>query len=292
MKEKPMIRRPFQMITCVLGLFTATAWATAADKGQYTLFNPTPRELMRPMSTDRPDITESPRTVDAGHFQIEADLVSYSYDRYNTTFGGERTEGFSVATANLKIGLCNNTDLQLVVPTYNWERVKDRSTGAVERNSGFGDLITRLKINIWGNDEGSTAFGVMPFVKFPTAQDGLGNNAYEGGVTLPFAAELPGGWDLGLMAEVGIIRDEAGSGYHPEFLNTIALGRDLIGNLGGYVEFFSIVSTESGSDWVGGIGTGLTYAINDDLQLDAGVNIGLTRTANDFNPFVGVSWRF
>src|SRR2546425_12662784 len=53
------------------------------DKGKYTLFNPTPRELMREMNTDRPDKTESPFTVDAGHFQIEADILNYTYDRYN-----------------------------------------------------------------------------------------------------------------------------------------------------------------------------------------------------------------
>ena len=44
-----------------------------ADKSIYTLFHPTPREWMREMSTDRPDQTESPNTVDAGHFQVELD---------------------------------------------------------------------------------------------------------------------------------------------------------------------------------------------------------------------------
>src|SRR5258707_15821817 len=43
------------------------------DKSGYTLFNPTPREYMRAFTTDRPDLTESPFTVDAGHFQLEMD---------------------------------------------------------------------------------------------------------------------------------------------------------------------------------------------------------------------------
>ena len=47
------------------------------DKAKYHLLNPTPREQMREMSTDRPDKTESPYTVDAGHFQIESDLFAY-----------------------------------------------------------------------------------------------------------------------------------------------------------------------------------------------------------------------
>jgi hypothetical protein len=63
---------------------------TTADpnKWQYNLFSPTPRALMRDMSTDRPDKTESPYTVDAGHFQFEADLVSFGIDRSNAD--GER----------------------------------------------------------------------------------------------------------------------------------------------------------------------------------------------------------
>lgn len=50
----------------------------AVDKRQFTLFNPTPDKLMREMSTDRPDTTESPYTVDAGHFQFELDLAEYA----------------------------------------------------------------------------------------------------------------------------------------------------------------------------------------------------------------------
>lgn len=277
-------------------LITALAVVPCAmaqeDKSRYTLWNPTPRELMRPMSTDRPDRTESPYTVDAGHFQMEMDLFNYSYDRHNTALINERAESWSVAAFNLKVGLCNSTDLQLVVPTYTWSRIKDRTTRTVQRQSGFGDLVTRMKINLWGNDGGKTAFGVMPFVKFPTAQDNLGNDEFEGGIIFPFAAELPAGWAMGIMTEVDIMKDVSGNGYHPEWINSITFSRGLIGNLGGYVEFFSLVSSESGSDWIGTFDCGLTYAVNDNVQLDAGVNIGVTRAADDFNPFVGISWRF
>jgi hypothetical protein len=41
------------------------------DKSGYTLFRPTPEALLRELTSDRPDKTESPITVDAGHFQLE-----------------------------------------------------------------------------------------------------------------------------------------------------------------------------------------------------------------------------
>ena len=75
------------------------------DKSQYTLFNPTPRDLMRELSADRPDKTESAFTVDAGHFQIEADILSYSYDRHNLARTDTRVETVSIAPMNLKVEL-------------------------------------------------------------------------------------------------------------------------------------------------------------------------------------------
>ena len=57
---------------------TSSARASADDSGTaptYHLFAPVPRSAMRPLSTDRPDTTESPYTVDAGHFQMEMDVA-------------------------------------------------------------------------------------------------------------------------------------------------------------------------------------------------------------------------
>ena len=55
----------------------------APDKSAYTLTNRTPEAQLRELNTDRPDLTESPYTVDAGHFQIEMDLVTFTDDRHN-----------------------------------------------------------------------------------------------------------------------------------------------------------------------------------------------------------------
>lgn len=263
-----------------------------AKKSRFTLFNPTPRELMREMTTDRPDKTESPYTVDAGHFQVEADILNYAYDRHNTDFNDTRVETVSIAPINLKAGLCNNVDLQLVIETYTSVRTHDRSTGGVQRNRGFGDMTPRLKWNIWGNDGGSTALALMPFVKLPTNQDDLGNDSVEGGLIVPFAVELPYDWSMGLMTEFDFVRDSVGTGHHAEFINTITFGHDIVGNLAGYVEFFSLVSAKSNSEWVGTVNLGLTLGLTDDIQLDAGVNLGVTRSADDINPFLGISWRF
>jgi hypothetical protein len=56
----------------ILMIVALSSIARASDKSRYTIFNPTPRDQMRGLNTDRPDVTESPVTVDAGHFQLDA----------------------------------------------------------------------------------------------------------------------------------------------------------------------------------------------------------------------------
>ena len=121
----------------VLG--TARAVAAPGDKSSYHFFNPTPREFMRELSTDRPDQTESPYTVDAGHFQVEMDFVNATFDRDQSGCGDVRTEICEIAPLNLKVGLLNNVDLQFVLESHVRSRVEDRIANTVAEASGCGD---------------------------------------------------------------------------------------------------------------------------------------------------------
>ncbi len=261
------------------------------DKWDYHLFRPTPRELMREMSTDRPDQTESPYTVDAGHFQVELDLVVATFDRDRSDGGDVRTEVWGVIPLNLKVGLLNNVDLQLVLDTYVHSRVTDRVANTVDDAAGFGDFQTRLKINLWGNDGGRTAFGMMPFIKWPLAQSDLRNGKTEGGVIFPFGMDLGGGWGLGAMTEFDFVADEEG-GYDTEFVNSLTIGRDLTGKLAMYVEFFAVVGAAADVRWQGQADVGWTYTLRENVQLDWGCNFGVTSSAPDFTPFLGLSFRY
>ncbi len=65
------------------GSRAATAGNAAADdRSQYWLFNPTPGRLLREMTSDGPDTTESPFTVDAGRVQTETALSVRCHDEY------------------------------------------------------------------------------------------------------------------------------------------------------------------------------------------------------------------
>ena len=270
-----------------LGLL-GVAQAAPPDKSGFQLFNRVPDSLLRELSPDRPDKTESPYTVDAGHFQIEMDFANYTFDSTD----GTTVHAWNLAPINVKVGLLPSVDAQFIFDGYENVRTKDSATGAATRQSGAGDFTTRLKINLWGNDGGRTAFALLPFVKIPTSTAHLGNNAVEGGIIFPFAVSLPKEFALGLETGASFLQNENDSNLHAEFINSVTVGHNLIGQLDGYVEFYSSVSTGRGAGWTGSVDAGLCYAINKNVQLDCGCNCGVTRAADDFNPFVGLTVRF
>lgn len=246
---------------------------------------------LRELSTDRPDQTESPYTVDAGRWQVELDVANLTLD--HDTHGGAdvRTRVWSLGALNLKAGLTPRLDLQMLFDTHLDVRVEDRRTGTVGRARGIGDITTRLKINVWGNDGGETALAVMPFVKWPLSASDLRNGETEGGIIIPYAMELPGGWGLGAMTEVDWVSDGAG-GYDTEWFNTITVGRDFGPRWGGYVEFAALTGNAGGFRWQGQLDIGFTYALGEHEQLDFGCNFGITDAAPDYQPFLGYSRKF
>ena len=261
------------------------------DKSGYNLFNPTPRALMRELNADRPDKTDCPFTVDAGHFQIEMDFANLTYNRPNPERGNVRFTAYEVAPMNLKVGLLNNLDFQLVFTSYLWERTDDRDAGTIERKSGFDGIAPRFKVNLLGNDGGFFALALIPFVKLPLSSGHLDHGVVEGGLGMPYSFDIPG-WDVGFQTTFHFNRNGADSGYHSEFDNSVSIGHPIIGKLSISAEFFSSVSTERNADWVGTVDTWLTYQVNENLRLDGGVYIGVTPAANDWHPWAGMTWRY
>jgi len=274
------------LLTSVVVLLPAYAQAQEAqDKSRYHLFHPTPREQMRPLSADRPDITESPYTVDAGHFQIEMSFFDYTHDDER----GRRTETWAFADTNLKVGLTNQMDIQFVFTAFGQEA--SHGPGRDEVDRGLGDLTIRWKTNLWGNDSGAVALGVMPFITIPTGTD-LSVNELEGGLIVPLGIAVSEGISIGLMGEVDVVYDEEDEGYDLQFVHTATCGFDIVDPLGGFVEYVGILSSDADADYEAYFNTGLVYAVTDDLVFDTGVRIGLNRAAQDIGVFAGMTLRY
>lgn len=251
--------------------------ALTTRAGPWTLLNPTPRELMRPLSTDRPDTTESPYTVDAGHVQIEMSVIEYGRDDGN--------DSYSYAPINLKIGILEHVDLQFLFEPYLREQGDEGTHG------GVGASGLRAKFNLFGNDGGPTALALMPFVIFPTGDDDVSASEVEFGLIVPLALELNERLGLGLMAQFDYLTDDEG-GREFVFVHTSVLGYDLTDSIGVFLEYIGEVGSDEFSEYAASVSTGLTHGTGPDVQLDLGITAGLNEAAEDFAVFTGITLRF
>ncbi len=245
-----------------------------SSPGHHTLLNPTPRDEWRELAPDRPDTTESPITLDAGAWCVEASYFDWRRESGDNTY--------TILATNLKVGLTKRIDLQTVFDAYTWE---DPATGP--GTEGFSDVTLRLKYNVWGNDGEKTAFALFPFIKIPT-DTAISNGEVEGGLILPFSIDLADGIGLGLMAAFDSVHNGIDD-YDIEFIHSAVLGFDISERVGLYTEYVGVSGPGKDESYASG---GVTYSVTEDLVFDAGIQIGLNDVAEDIGLFGGFTKRF
>ncbi len=298
---------------------------TPVDKSQYNLFNPVPDDQERPLSTDRPGKTHSSITVDPGHFQVESDFANYTYDHYSRD--GTTTRSISVGTPVLKAGVTDWADVEMAFDLYTSSHVTQRgggtgsgtasssvtgtngssngtsatmssaggsaqTSGSTVSGNGFGDILVGSKINLFGNDGGSQALALLPFIKVPTAANNVGNGVTEYTLNAPYQINLDTLWSLTLEPAVGWLKNTENAAHHgdysflvnvnrPVFVKTVTASLEIAGEYASH-DAPPRYTLDPAVQWL----------VTADLQLDMGIYIGLNKAAPDYNPYVGVSYRY
>lgn len=259
------------------------------------LFNPTPDNQLRDMDTDRPNVTNTPHTIDAGHWQIETGVMDFTYYRDDSSGDDVSSDDFAFGQLNFRLGVLDNLELNAVVNAYETERDHNISSHATFRASGFGDTIVGGKLNLWGNeggaDVGCTALAIQPQFIFPTARNNIGTGRFEFSVTAPFLANLPADFHLGLQPGVSQERNSSNTGYVTGFPISVSLDRVVFGKLDVYLEYSCHLTTEKHMTAPQTIDMGGTYPLTKNIVLDAGVNVRLNRASNNIEVLTGISIR-
>jgi hypothetical protein len=253
----------------------------------YDLFHPVPADKMPELNPDRPDKTNSSVTVPAGHWQLEGDLAIVSRDQAD----GLRTEDWSNLDFMLRVGLAEGFELELSHAPLLRGSAEDLVTGDTADQSGHGDLNVGFKLTLSEAKGLRPGVGLIPFVKFPTATEGLGNGQTEGGLGIPVGWELPHDWELGTMLELDVNANSQASGRHVDSSLSASASHSIWGPLGGYLELWGQLSGEQGVNGQATFDTGLTCNLGESAQVDLGANVGLNDTATDLEPFVGMTYR-
>jgi hypothetical protein len=251
--------------------------AHASDgKSAYSLFNRVPEAELRPLSTDRPDVTESPYTVDAGWYQIELDVAVSRFDKNEQL-------STSYLQSNIKVGLNHYMDLQFIVDPFDYS-----PNGQQVRNNSQ----MRLKINLFGNDSGDVAAALLPFVTFTDGKPETTNKKMGAGLAIPLFFALPEDWSLGAMVQWTWGYDESLDGYQLNYLTSFSLSREIKEKLSGFIEYAANSDVDKSSPGAHQIGLGLVYLQTPSQQWDIGVFTGITDANQDYVPFLGYTARF
>jgi hypothetical protein len=152
---------------------------------------------------------------------------------------------------------------------------------------GFGDVEISTKIAINDSESGPKT-SVIAGVRLPVGDDDF--TTHQPGYDVNFAAAWGVGDDMTLTGLLGIARTPIGDENATTGTVALALGRSFTERIGGYVEAGWFPDIDNSIDTVVA-GGGLTYLVNNDLQVDTFVDFGIDDDAPDYQVGAGISWR-
>lgn len=278
----------------LLPFLSFSAYAQEADTTQlkrgYTLFHPVPRELLRDVAPDRPGISQSAHTVDAGHFQLEADFVRLHREDEQQ----ESRRQLMLADVTLKLGLTRTTDVQVRLQSWQRDRVVPNpgnpEPGRTTR--GVGDLTLRLKQNLFGNDAPHHhVLALSAYARLPTGQD-VGAGRPEYGLAVPYEFDLNGSFDVEAQLE-GESRWDRTSAQRELHLNHSLLADWRFGpahRLEVFAEGAGFWNTTQRT-YQATLNVGPAVYVAEAIRLDAGVHVPLTNQPRTREVFAGLSVR-
>ena len=261
------------------------------DKSGYSLLDPTPDDEMRKFTPDRPTKGYSVRTIDAGHFELETDLVNFTYSKYLGTV----TQSVQTLDPTLKMGITNWLDFEIQFNGLQSSQSFDSESGlAVAHGAGFGDVVLRTKMNLFGNDDGPAGLAIIPYVKLPSSTPVISNGAVEGGLIVPLALRLPQDYLVTLMTEVDSLENTDEGRRYANFVNLVGVSHPIPGIEGAnaMVELFSSVGADRATPPIYTFDLGMNFQLDKHTILDVGLNLGLNNAAPKAQVYTGISVRF
>jgi hypothetical protein len=234
-----------------------------------------------PICADRPGKGTSACTVPAGRWQMEIGLYDGSFQHR----AGVTTDLDTAAGLLVKYGVNDRLDLEA-----GWAVFEDVRGSGTPGASSVGDLFLHAKWN--AGSAGPLSVYLDPYVKLPTASNGLGNGAVEGGLVVPLAMDLGQGWSLGLTPEVDLLAGAAGGGHHLNAAGALGLGYGLDNGLALGAELWTAHNFDpAGTSSQYSFDLSAAWTLGQNTQLDCGANFGLNRATSDLELYAGVSFR-
>ncbi|KQN26900.1 hypothetical protein ASE86_07135 [Sphingomonas sp. Leaf33] len=250
---------------------------------------PASAQSLRDFCADRPGLNTPACTLDPGHVMIESGLVDWTRDHD----GAQRADTMTFTDTLVRVGLDSRTEAQVGWTAFGIRRDRDAIAGTAERSRGVGDMTVALRRNLRNPEGSGVSLAIMSVATIPTGGRAIGAGDWGAALLAPMSINLPAKIDLELTPEIDAAVDEDGHGRHVAYGSAVGLevpvGHAVLAT--GELSVFHD-DDPAGHSTRSTAGLSLARQRGTNLQFDAGVNVGLNRTTDDLNLYVGVARRF
>ncbi|NJD92416.1 MAG: transporter [Geobacter sp.] len=238
-----------------------------------------------------PLVTDDAGTVDVGKVEIELN-GSHTEDkaaRHGITAKNSATDG----EMKISTGLARGFGLSIGVPYTITAREKNNGV-VVGDNDGFGDFSVELKY-VFAEVDGVN-LAIKPGVTLPTGKTGLSDEHLQYSTTMIATREFCEG-TCALHANLGYeyhsYQSSAVAGRRNLWSGSVAGELKLTKGLTGVLDFGLATNPDNGSSTPPVYGlTGARYEVNDRLDINAGIKVGLTSPEADLSVLYGLVLKF
>lgn len=244
---------------------------------------------LRELCPDRPGLDTPPCIVDAGHVMAETGLADWTLDRQP----GERTDTWRLADTLVRFGLGASTEAQLEWTPLGHVRTRDRQTGTLDRATRAGDITLALRQSLRHPDGSGASIALQPFVTLPVGRRPVGAGDWGAGLIVPASFELSDKLKLAVSPEIDATVDEDGAGRHLAYGAAAGVTAEVSEKLSLTAEAEAMRDRDpAGHGTEERAALSFAWQASDDLQFDAGSNLGLNRDTPDVEFYAGIARRF
>ena len=275
---------------------TASSQPAEPEEAPFSFFIwPEPAKLEGSLATDRPGFSTSAFLVPRGHAHLELGHI-YSYDQEKRS----ETQNHLVPGASLRVGLLDDFELRVGWSGMSLTESKfpDESprTGRRFKNHQHEDGATDMNVGfkmpiLKHTDENCLPnLSMIPSLSLPPGTDNKTTGDVDPTFLLAWNYPLT---DKFLLYGVGSIASISDSeGRFAQATGSLAGAYTINSKWSVFVEYFGIYPSTRDTDCQHNINGGPVFLINDNMQLDFAVGMGLNEEAPDFFINWGLSIRF
>lgn len=237
------------------------------------------------ISTDRPGFSTGTGIVPQWHPQLENGF----------TFTTDHTEG--VRTNNevgpqmlLRVGIVQDLlEFRVSWSGYSWVQTRGSESGN-EYFDGWTDVVFGAKLKAINQDGWIPRIAILAQTTIGGGEEPVATQEVEPLVGLLWSYDLGSGWSV--VGNANLAFPTTGGEHFTQGQASVALWFPIVDKMSGFVETYALFPNSKHNDAAYYIDFGATYLLNDRVQLDASLGVGLNKEANDFYASVGISFLF